>query len=63
MQEKKTEEKRFMTAADVADYMDISVPMAYKVIRMLNDELKEKGYLTISGKISRAYFEEKVYAA
>lgn len=54
-------EKRFLSASDVAGYMDISVPMAYKVIRRLNDELEAKGYLIIHGKISRAYFEEKVY--
>ena len=56
-------EKRFLSASDVAGYMDISVPMAYKVIRRLNDELEAKGYLIIHGKISRAYFEEKVYGA
>lgn len=54
-------EKRFLSVSDVAGYMDISVPMAYKVIRRLNDELEAKGYLIIHGKISRAYFEEKVY--
>lgn len=55
------EEKRFLTAADVSQYMCISVPMAYKVIRRLNDELKKQGYITISGKVSRSYFEKKVY--
>lgn len=40
--------------------MDISVPTAYKVIRKLNDELNAQGYLTISGKINRRYFELKV---
>ena len=57
------EEKRFLTATDVSRYMEISVPMAYKVIRRLNDELKEQGCLTISGKVSRSYFEKKVYGA
>ena len=42
--------------------MDVSVPTAYKVIRRLNDELREMGYLTISGRISRAYFEKKLYS-
>ena len=53
-------EKNFMNAADVAEYMDISVPMAYKVIRKLNDELKKQGYITISGKVNRRYFEMKI---
>jgi Mn-dependent DtxR family transcriptional regulator len=56
-------EKRFMNAADVADYMGVSKPMAYKIIRKLNDELAEQGYITIAGKISRLFFEQKVYGA
>jgi ribosomal protein S25 len=55
------EMKRFLNATDVAKRMEISVPMAYKIIRRLNDELKEKGYLTVAGKVSRVFFEEKLY--
>ena len=55
-------EKNFLNANDVATFMGISIPMAYKVIRRLNDELRQKGYITISGKISRTYFEEKIYS-
>lgn len=55
-------EKKFLTAYDVAAYMGISIPTAYKVIRRLNDELKKQGYITISGKISKIYFEQKVYS-
>ena len=55
-------EKNFLTANDVAEFMGISVPTAYKVIRKLNDELKKQGYITISGKISRIYFEQKIYS-
>lgn len=55
------EEKRFLNATDVAAFMGISIPMAYKIIRKLNDELKADGYITVSGKISRAFFEKKVY--
>ena len=55
-------EKNFLTENDVATFMGISVPMAYKVIRRLNDDLKKQGYITISGKISRIYFEEKIYS-
>ena len=55
------ENKRFLTAADVALYMDISVPMAYKTIRKLNDELVAAGYIIVSGRVSRTYFEKKIY--
>ena len=55
------ENKRFLTAADVALYMDISIPMAYKLIRKLNDELVAAGYIIVSGRVSRTYFEKKIY--
>lgn len=55
------ENKRFLTAADVALYMNISVPMAYKIIRKLNDELVAAGYIIVSGRVSRTYFEKKIY--
>ena len=58
-----TNEKRFLNASDVSEYMGISIPMAYKIIRKLNDELIAQGYITVSGKISRTYFEQKVYGA
>ena len=52
--------KNFLNAADVSEYMDISIPMAYKIIRNLNDELKAQGFITVAGKINRLYFEQKV---
>lgn len=55
------ENKRFLTAADVAQYMGISVPMAYKIIRRLNDELVSAGYIIVSGRVNRMYFEKKIY--
>ena len=55
------ENKRFLNASDVAEFMGISVPMAYKIIRRLNDELSTQGFITVAGKVSRCYFEQKVY--
>lgn len=57
------DKKNFLTASDVAEYMGISIPMAYKIIRRLNDELKANGYITVAGKVSRNYFEAKTYGA
>ena len=53
--------KMYLNANEVATCMQISVPMAYKIIRRLNDELVAGGYITVSGKVSRNYFEKKVY--
>lgn len=55
-----TTNKNFLNATDVSEYMGISVPMAYKIIKKLNDELKSQGFITVSGKVSRRYFEQKV---
>lgn len=35
--------------------------MHYKFIKQTNVELKDKGFITIAGKVSRRYFEEKFY--
>lgn len=55
------ENKRFLNVSDVAEYLDVSVPMAYKIIHRMNEELSSQGYLTIAGKVNRVYFEEKIY--
>ena len=57
------DQKLFLTASDVSLYMSVSKPMAYKIIRKLNDELDAKGYLTIAGKVNRNYFEQKIYCS
>ena len=56
------EEKRFLNAQDVAEYLEVSKSMAYKLIQQLNRELKEQGYITIAGKVSRVYIEERTGA-
>lgn len=53
--------KQLYTAQEVADLCGISTSSAYKIIAKLNEELKDKGYLTFSGKVSRAYFSERMY--
>lgn len=55
------ENKRFLNVNDVATYLGVSIPKAYKVIRRLNDEIIAQGYLTVAGRVSRIYFERKVY--
>ena len=50
-----------MRAEEVARELGISKPYAYKLVRERNEELKKKGFLTIPGRVSRRYFEEKFY--
>lgn len=51
----------FVRAEEVAGALGISKPYAYKLVREKNEELKQKGFLTIPGRVSRRYFEEKFY--
>ena len=54
---------RFICAEEVAQELSVSKPYAYKLIRQLNEELKEKGFITISGRVTRQYFYERLYGA
>jgi len=54
-------ESRFMKAQDVADTLSVSISSAYRIIKKLNNELNEQGKITVPGKISKRYFEEKTY--
>lgn len=54
---------RFICAEEVAQELSVSKPYAYKLIRQLNEELKEKGFITISGRVNRQYFHERLYGA
>ena len=54
---------QFMRADEVARELGISKSFAYKLIRQLNQELKERGFLTIAGRINRDYLRERLYTA
>ena len=54
---------QFMRADEVAKELGISRSYAYKLIRQLNQELKERGFLTIAGRINRDYLKERRYTA
>lgn len=53
-------EQKFMKVEEVAQELGISKSYAYKIVHQLNAELREKGFLTISGRVSRQYFMEKL---
>ena len=46
------EKKIFYNVDEVAEMLSISRSHGYKIIRELNPELQEKGYRTITGKVS-----------
>ena len=49
----------FLKVEDVAEILGVSKSYAYKIVRSLNAELKETGFLVVSGRINRRYFLEK----
>ena len=53
-------ENNFMRVDDVAKELGVSKSYAYKIVQKLNAELRNLGYLTISGRINRKYFMEKL---
>lgn len=52
-------EGNFMRVEDVAKELGVSKSYAYKIVQKLNAELKNKGYLTVSGRVNRKFFMEK----
>ncbi len=54
-------ERQFIGAKEVADILGVSESKGYAIIRGLNKELKEKGFITVQGKVSRTFFSERLY--
>ena len=55
-----TTSTNFLRVDDVAKELGVSKSYAYKIVRRLNEELEEKGILTISGRVNRQYFNERL---
>ena len=53
--------KIYVTAKELAEMLDVSVAHAYKLIRKMNDDLAQEGYIVISGKVPRRYLEKRWY--
>ena len=54
--------KQYVTAAEISETLGVSMTKSYAIIRELNEELHSKGFLTVRGKTSRAFFNEKWYS-
>ena len=51
----------FIKVDEVAQALGVSKSYAYKIVREMNNDLRQRGFLTIAGKMSKQYFEEKFY--
>ena len=59
--EARAQPRQMMDCEDVMAALSVSESAAYKIIRRLNEELKAANYITVRGKVSRAYFEKRIY--
>lgn len=54
--------KSYVNVKDVQEILGISQSKAYRIIKELNSELKAEGYITVQGKVSRNFFNTRIYA-
>ena len=53
--------KTFISVREIKEMLCVSESKAYSIVRDLNKELEDKGYLIIPCRVSRKYFEERFY--
>lgn len=53
--------RQLYTAKDIQELLGVSESSAYKFIRVMNRELAAKGFLTVRGKIPKAYVQERFF--
>ncbi len=50
---------KIITVEEVMDILQVGKSTAYHTMQRLNKELRDKGYITHSGRISRLYLLER----
>ena len=53
--------RTFITVKEISEVLGVSESKPYGIVRDLNKELADKGYMVIPGRVSRKYFEERFY--
>lgn len=51
----------YYTAMDVKEMLGVSRGKAYQLVKKLNEELDEKGFIVIAGRIPKKFFNEHYY--
>ncbi len=52
---------KYLNVTDLMEIIGFKESKCRKVIRELNAELREKGYITFQGKVSEKYFYERCF--
>ncbi len=53
--------KQVYTAKDLQEILGVSESKAYQYIRIMNEELKKDGFLTVRGKVPAAYVQKRFF--
>ena len=53
--------KQFYTAQDLSELLSVSESKSYSLIRTMNDELQQQGFLVVKGRIPAAYVEKRFF--
>lgn len=53
--------KIYYEAKDIMALLGVSRATAYNIIQELNKELNGRGYMTVRGKVSKTFFNERFY--
>ena len=51
----------FIRVDEVSELLGISKSHTYKIIKRLNSELEECGYVTVAGRVDKRYFHKRFY--
>lgn len=54
------QEKAFLTVEEVAAKMSVSKSYANKIVRQLNREMEQLGWITVRGRVNANYFRKRV---
>ena len=55
------DEKSFISVKEISEILGVSDSKSYGIVRNLNKELSDRGYMVIPGRVSRKYFEKRFY--
>lgn len=51
----------YVTVEEVVKRLGVKESTAYGILLEMNNQLKERGFVTRAGRVPRAYFDEKCY--
>lgn len=50
---------RFYSVEDVMSILGVGKSKAYQIMKQFNEELEGEGYFTVTGRVSKGYFDSR----